>query len=495
MVDRLHANAIPNDELEWMQRTHEAEKPFAFIDKLPLIPFCFLGIGVYRAWIEIVFVGSFVSVPARAADTRDLFDLFMIITLIVCAIAAKKIGTFFNKPALYATCGVLLVVSTVCMFLSAYIPNCAADLSVPSFICGGIGIALIILFWSELYGCLNPLRVALYYSLSLIVGALIIYICRGFLFSWLFAATALLPLLSLALLVLSYRRLSIAELPRVSTRTATVPWKAVLLMALYAFAYGMKESVLYSGAFGPHSAPGTVLVSAIIVACVLVQRRNFDFAIIYRIGLPFLVVAFLLLPSFGIFSEGISNTCMNASYTAYSILIMLIIANMCYRFGVSAIWLFGIERAVRATFMYLGRETSDIIAVQNPLGANTDLFVAVIMVIVVVAGTMLLLSEKELTSRWGMVLQESSVETEAARIVRNRQLMVDRCSEIAQRYDLTTREAEVLLLLAQHKTVNSIERELFIANGTAKSHVSHIYQKTGVHTRKELFGLLGLEED
>jgi len=38
-----------------------------------------------------------------------------------------------------------------------------------------------------------------------------------------------------------------------------------------------------------------------------------------------------------------------------------------------------------------------------------------------------------------------------------------------------------------------IERELVIANGTAKAHVRHIYQKLDIHTRQELFDLLDME--
>ena len=74
-----------------------------------------------------------------------------------------------------------------------------------------------------------------------------------------------------------------------------------------------------------------------------------------------------------------------------------------------------------------------------------------------------------------------------------KQELADRCAEIARRYKLSAREEEVLLLLAQHKTVGIIERELVIANGTAKAHVRHIYQKLDIHTRQELFDLLDME--
>ena len=37
------------------------------------------------------------------------------------------------------------------------------------------------------------------------------------------------------------------------------------------------------------------------------------------------------------------------------------------------------------------------------------------------------------------------------------------------------------------------ERELFIANGTAKAHVRHVYQKFDIHSRDELFDLIGID--
>lgn len=43
------------------------------------------------------------------------------------------------------------------------------------------------------------------------------------------------------------------------------------------------------------------------------------------------------------------------------------------------------------------------------------------------------------------------------------------------------------------KTNQQIERELFIASGTLKAHIQHIYVKCGVHSRKELIALCGGE--
>jgi DNA-binding NarL/FixJ family response regulator len=48
---------------------------------------------------------------------------------------------------------------------------------------------------------------------------------------------------------------------------------------------------------------------------------------------------------------------------------------------------------------------------------------------------------------------------------------------------LTDREVEVLRLLAHRRSKKQIAAELGIAPGTVHTHVTHVYQKTGVSTR------------
>ncbi len=454
------------------------------------VPVAFLGLGVYRAWIEIVFVGSFVGFPASSVPVRDLFDWTMVATALGCTLLARHIGPFFNKRSVFALCAAALIASTVLMFASCWHAEAASALGVPSALLGGFGIALAILIWSELYSCLNPLRVALYYSASIAAGALVLYVYRGFMLPWLFAMTALLPAASLLMAHRAFASLPAAELPSTSWSRFSVPWKAVLFMAAYAFGYGLLEGGMYQGPFGPHSAPGAVVVALLVYLGVAMRGGRFDFSLIYRVALPLVVVALTIVPLFGYVQGQAANFCMSGAYTAQSIIIMLIMANICYRFGVSAIWLFGIERGVRQVVMWLGRMTADAVESQEILGAMGDMAVALLALVAVVAATTILLSERDLTSRWGANFLSGG--TDSAALARKQEL-ADRCAEIARRYKLSAREEEVLLLLAQHKTVGIIERELVIANGTAKAHVRHIYQKLDIHTRQELFDLLDME--
>lgn len=467
------------------------QKPKGLFGKLPVVPLSFLGLGVYRAWIEIVFVGSFVDFPITQYSTRDIFDIVMTLTLFGVAICARKIGPFYNKRSVYWISGITLTLATVMVFWSMVQPELAYQFAVASSLLGGVGIALIILMWSELYGCLNPLRIALYYSAAIIVGALLIYIYRGFAFPWLFVMTSLLPAVSLLMVWRGFCFLPDAEKPSLSWSRFSIPWKAIILMSLYAFAYGLMENHLYSGFLGPHSAFGTVIIAAVVFLGVVIRGGNFDFGLIYRIGLPLMVGALIILSSLGFFGETLSNLFAAGGYTALSILTMVIFANICYRYGVSAIWLFGIERGVRAIFMMLGRRVQDITLDLHFEGMEGSTIVVILTMLAVIVGTMVFMTERDLSSRWGAHFLSSVKNTES---IIKKQELADRCDALAKEYRLSAREEEVLLLLAQRKTVGVIERELFIANGTAKAHIRHIYKKLDIHSREALLSMLGIEE-
>jgi DNA-binding CsgD family transcriptional regulator/PAS domain-containing protein len=57
--------------------------------------------------------------------------------------------------------------------------------------------------------------------------------------------------------------------------------------------------------------------------------------------------------------------------------------------------------------------------------------------------------------------------------------------------EISSREYEVLFLLAEGLDVDGIAERLFIAPSTVKSHIHHLYQKTGARNRVELIKLVG----
>lgn len=64
---------------------------------------------------------------------------------------------------------------------------------------------------------------------------------------------------------------------------------------------------------------------------------------------------------------------------------------------------------------------------------------------------------------------------------------------IAKKYHLTARELDVLLLLAKGHSRPFICKELYIADGTAKTHIRNIYRKTGCSSKEEILSIMNAE--
>ena len=63
------------------------------------------------------------------------------------------------------------------------------------------------------------------------------------------------------------------------------------------------------------------------------------------------------------------------------------------------------------------------------------------------------------------------------------------CAELATARGLTTREADVLCLLAHGRNNSYIQEELGLTRNTVKSHIKLIYQKLDVHSQQELIDI------
>lgn len=67
------------------------------------------------------------------------------------------------------------------------------------------------------------------------------------------------------------------------------------------------------------------------------------------------------------------------------------------------------------------------------------------------------------------------------------------CRMLAERYDVTEREEEVLYQLSLGHSVKKIADTLFISAGTVQSHVKRIYRKLDCHSRQEVIDLVDKE--
>lgn len=65
-------------------------------------------------------------------------------------------------------------------------------------------------------------------------------------------------------------------------------------------------------------------------------------------------------------------------------------------------------------------------------------------------------------------------------------LLAQQCDRVSQAFDLSQREREVLSLIMQGRNVPAVAEELVVSRNTVQTHVRHIYERFGVHSRQEL---------
>ena len=70
----------------------------------------------------------------------------------------------------------------------------------------------------------------------------------------------------------------------------------------------------------------------------------------------------------------------------------------------------------------------------------------------------------------------------------------ERCRAIADVYQLTDRETEVLTCLSEGWSIPAAARRLMVSQDTVRTHVKHIYAKIGIHSRDDLVEIIKMPD-
>ena len=420
-----------------------------------------------------------------------MFDVTCAITALALALFGARLGSVYLNHRFLKGATYLVALSTVILWLMLGLQ--VAPLGILAALMAGVGFMSISLTWCVFYMSFNPARMILYYCASHMLSEVLIFAFDGYSPPQLYCVLIALPFLSSWTLKRSVEMAGNEEGLGEQALSRPFPWKPVLFLATYAFAYSIARSA--SGVLSGYPAMFLYLIpSALFILCVVLEPGKPPVHWLY-LGICIFMLAALLLPvALPELPGGISAVFVSLSYDASKTLGTLILGSISYRLGISALWLLGITRAFAYTGLFLGNA-----CYRNLELANGDLSASlcVILALAVVVSSFLLLSEQGLNANWQMVAQgglgsegkdtgrEGSAVGSPAPLVA--------IAQARDLYGLTAREEEILCLLAQKKTVPTIAADMFLAQGTVKAHVQHIYQKMGIHSRKELEAFLGVK--
>lgn len=219
--------------------------------------------------------------------------------------------------------------------------------------------------------------------------------------------------------------------------------------------------------------------AAAILVLYFFYRTSFD-RLLFQVGVPLMSLGVLIL---GVADGAATEVGNGIFYFGYYLFYGVIWALYSYLIRYSSFdyyWL-PISAAIGG---FLGR-VAGVISVSY-LGLVLEpgqmmLFVALI-VFAALVGSMYLSSNDNMKSGWGSI----SLKGEAPVF----DTYERSCRVVGMNAGLTPREAAVLPYLARGRDKQFISEALGISKGTVKTHVKHIYQKTGVHTQQELIDIV-----
>lgn len=465
-------------------------------ERLPKAPVRFLGWGLIGMWSNVMYLHPAVAFPNLPEDSRTAFDLALIAVMAIAAILARflpgfapLVGQRWAPPCALA----LLLASTSINFGAAILGSAPSAIMQAALIMGGIGAAIMMLLTSEFFGLIHPKRTILYMSLGWLAGMVSAVFLRALPLPYLWISMTAIPVVMLLCLWRSYASLSASELSLTPSSRFSFPLLPLIPIVLCAVVKrGLNALAPLEFNTEAINDAGMIAAALIVLAGLTLRGGNLNMRTLWKLGVCLMtisVAAFTMAvqdwSSEAVFAAGLGMAVL--STTAYYLLFLLmtaILANISYRWGVCALWLFAIENATHllaGTGAMAGTEWLMRIAGAETVIWDTAFAVFAVAAMMVIA---LLFRRFSPDSLWGLSIgdEEAFGESERLRCL---------CERLIDEGGLTQREGEVLFMCMQGKRPATIAEELFVGVSTVRTHIKHFYAKLGVHSRKELMELIG----
>ncbi|MFQ9179432.1 MAG: response regulator transcription factor [Eggerthella lenta] len=230
-----------------------------------------------------------------------------------------------------------------------------------------------------------------------------------------------------------------------------------------------------------HAAAFVVVVAAVAFAyALLAYRERFQFGHLYRMIILLGLASILLLPIVLAGQAAIAGyTCSVIMYQLVFLLIWVIAASAFRDRSAYAPGFFGLVYG----FWSLGRSAARCSA---RCSCSTSPWTTCIS------------SCSRPCSRWRWATRSCSPRPTRTRSCRScvqaQDALQGECLSVAQTYQLSPRETEIALLIAQGRDSAHIEKKLFLSRSTVQTHRMHLYQKLDIHNRQELLDIIEAAE-
>jgi len=235
---------------------------------------------------------------------------------------------------------------------------------------------------------------------------------------------------------------------------------------------------------------GPAICSALVILFMFFTSRAPRQGIVYNVVFPGVIAVFLLLPFFG---DRLSAPLSTVIYSAYSftmILSLYCVVIACRRSNDDCYGIMAIYGMSRRLFLMAGLALGWYFG--NLTEGGTFVRVTIVCVVSVYILGMVVGLRSIVASRRRQPQPEPVVVVERVteRVTETfEQSMERRVDELTERYQLSPRERDVLVGLAQGHTAAAIAESLHLSTSTAQGYIKSLYVKLGVNKKQQVIDL------
>ena len=450
------------------------------------------GFSLCQTWTILC-----VALPDPITYTSPFLDLRWVslattlVLMVLAVLLQRRTQELLKRRAFLYGVGIVATSGSILGPLSALYPPASRALIYVAAVFVGVGFACLFLLWFVRF-CQTRDMMGL--AISVVATALLTYPLANMLSSdqvshWISAAIAsVLPLASVLFARAEPRDATalapVADVPPAKKRRVFLRYCACLFVII-----GIIETVrnllLGGTALVFYAGAANLSGLALKVACSAWLLTIFDahdargVSVVYRTAFVLLLGVVLCIP-YLLEGTWFAHTLLDISAFFFQLVMVLVAFEISIGFSLNPVLVFGAARGVWAAAALAGIVLSNAC---RAWGAEAVQLLAVLLGLAVAVVFTFAFTDRDCVD----ILSSLPAPVHTPRFK-------TKCERLAQRTGISERELEVMELTAKGRSATRIAEDLSVTLATVNSHVHHIYQKLGVHSRQEMLDLIENEQ-